>query len=198
MLTCIVLAAGESRRFGSPKPLAKPSGGLKGKTVIELLVNRLLETRLGHIVVVLGAAADEIKPFVPANPRVTIVLNDSYREGQTSSFKAGLRACPHASEGVMLLPIDTPFVKKETLDGLMMTFLQEKPLILMPVWKERSGHPPVFSASLISEFKELKATDPLYTVQRRHADQILKIPVEDEGVVLSFNTPQELQNLQRR
>ena len=187
MVTCILLAAGESRRFGSPKALAQ----IKGQTLIAALTQRLIAAGAGKIVVVLGADSEQIQPRIPQNPCLAVVLNKDHLEGQTSSFKAGLEAVPQETRGVMLLPIDVPFVKKETLEALIATFMEKQPLILMPTFEGNFGHPPIFSSKLIPEFKELKNSDPLNTVQRHHADRILEIPVTDEGIRASFNTPEE-------
>ena len=194
MVTCVLLAAGESRRFGSPKALAL----IKGQTLIAALTQRLIAAKAGRVIVVLGADADLIAPRIPDNPSLAVVLNKNYREGQTSSFKTGLEALPEATRGVMLLPIDVPFVKKETLEVLMKTFLEKQPLVQMPTFNGSFGHPPIFSSKLIPDFKELKNSDPLYTVQRRYAGQILEVPVTDEGVAASFNTPDELRSLLQR
>ena len=194
MVTCILLAAGESRRFGTPKSLAQ----IKGQTLIALLTQRLIAAKTGKIIVVLGANADLISSRIPENPCLTVVVNKDYVEGQTSSFKTGLNAIPDGTSGVMLLPIDVPFVKKETLEVLIKTFIEKKPLVLVPTFEGKFGHPPIFSSQLIPEFKELRNGDPLFTVQRRHASESLEIPTTDEGVHATFNTPEELHTLLQR
>lgn len=192
MFTCIVLAAGESRRFGdSPKALAL----INGKTAIRSLVDRLLKTSLGEIIVVLGAKADEIAPHLPIDPRVRPTRNPDYKEGQTSSLKKGLEELHPETRAFLFLPVDLPLLKTETVDFLINAYAQKKPHILIPIFDEKNGHPPIFCADLIKEFAALDNNQPLYTVQRRHADDILKIPVSDPGTVLSFNTPQELEKI---
>ncbi|MDD5019422.1 MAG: nucleotidyltransferase family protein [Candidatus Omnitrophica bacterium] len=188
MVSCIVLAAGSSSRFGSPKPLTL----IRSRPLIALLLEQLLKTQLGEIVVVLGADADAIMPCVTANPRVHCVFNDNHKRGQTSSFKKGLECISPAAQAAMLLPADVPFVKPETVDKIIETFLKNPFAILIPTCGGRSGHPSVFSKKLFPEFASLADEAPLSTIQHIHASEILKLPVCDESVTLSFNTPEEL------
>jgi molybdenum cofactor cytidylyltransferase len=191
MITCLLLAAGVSRRFGSPKPLA-PIGSM---TAISHLLTTLLKSRVARTVVVLGAEADKVRPHILDAPSILTTMNDRYALGQTSSFKKGLDQLALGTTGFMLLPVDTPFIKTSTVDELVQTFETTNPLILIPEHAGRSGHPPIFSIKLLEEFNALADGDPLFTIQRRHADQIQHLPVNDPGVTLSFNTPEELQKI---
>ncbi|QAT16499.1 CTP:molybdopterin cytidylyltransferase [Candidatus Velamenicoccus archaeovorus] len=194
MVSCIVLAAGASSRFGSPKPLTR----LHSRPLISFLSEQLLKTQLGEILVVLGADADAIRPCVCRDPRIKCIFNESFTRGQTSSFKKGLTAVSADTEGVLLLPADTPFVLPETIDTIVETFLKNPFPILVPTYKGRGGHPPVFSKTLFAEFAKLSDEAPLSTVQQIHASEILKLPVCDEGVALSFNTPLEFEKIRNK
>ncbi len=194
MISCILLAAGVSLRFGSPKPLAR----IDSKTIIEFIQERLLSTGLSEIIVVLGNQAEAIAPFVLKNPRIKYVVNANYKLGQTSSFKTGLEAVSPESKGIMLLPADTPLIKPSTIDELIRIFLEKSPAILVPAYADRKGHPPVFSARLKEELLGLKNDEPVSSILRKRQAEILKVPVDDEGVTLSFNTPEELEQIIRK
>ena len=194
MISCILLAAGESRRFKSPKALAK----FQGQPLIEYFQEKLLKTTLTELIVVLGANSELIQPHILRDKRIKYVLNANYQLGQTSSFKAGLKNTHPQTLGVLLLPIDLPLIKPETIDGLVDCFLNQAPLILVPSFQNKKGHPPIFSMDLEDELFSLKDDQPLSEILQRHEKEILKIPVEDEGVVLSFNTPSEFQNILRK
>jgi len=88
MIACILLSAGLSQRFGSPKALAQWNTG----TVIEHLQNLLVKSQVDEIIVVCGAHADQIKPHILEHKQVRFVYNKDYNFGQTSSFKAGLKS----------------------------------------------------------------------------------------------------------
>lgn len=190
MISCILLSAGLSSRFGSPKALAK----INGETAIEHLLNTLIPLKLGEIIVVLGASAEEIKPRILKHKKVTVVYNKDYKIGQTSSFKAGVKNISSESTGIMLLPVDYPLVKKETFGLLIKHFLKKRPLILIPTFKNRKGHPPLFASSLRKEFLALEDNAGINTVIHNHPETIL-LPVDDPGVIQTFNTKEEWKEL---
>lgn len=187
MLSLVLLAAGLSQRFGSPKALAK----IGQATVIEHLQCMLISSFVDEIVIVLGAAADEIKPYLLKHKKVKFVYNKDYKLGQTSSFQTGLKACDRDSEGFFLLPADFPFIQKETINQLVTRFKQDKPFILIPAYEGRRGHPPGFAASLKKEFLNLQTAEGCHFPARRHAKRVQVLPLTDPAVVASFNTPAE-------
>ena len=75
MVSCLLLAAGSSQRFNSPKALAP----INGKTVIEHLQNILLATPLDEVIIVLGAHQEAIKPFLLNHKRVKVVYNKDHK-----------------------------------------------------------------------------------------------------------------------
>ena len=194
MISCLLLSAGFSSRFGSPKALAK----LNGQTLIEHLQELLLSTQLHEIIIVLGHGADQIKPFLFKHKKIKVVYNKDYKFGQTSSFKCGLKEAALQAAGIMLLPIDYPLIKGETLDALITFFEGKKPVALIPSYRDTKGHPPLFNISLKNEFLSLKDTLGVNTVIHHHSDDVTLIPVDDPGVLKSFNTKEEFERLKAK
>src|SRR3989344_7860118 len=114
MISCLLLSAGFSSRFGSPKALAR----LNDRALIEHLQELLLATQLHEVIIVLGHGAEQIKPFLFKHKKIKVVYNKDYKFGQTSSFKCGLKEVALQAAGIMLLPIDYPVIKAETFDTL--------------------------------------------------------------------------------
>ncbi len=125
MITCILLSAGSSSRFGSPKALAK----LDSHTIIENTQIKLLKSNINNIIIVLGANCEKIQPFVLKHKRVKVVYNKDHNFGQTSSFKCGLKLAPKETQVIMLLPIDFPSIKSNTIDLLINAHKKTKSLI---------------------------------------------------------------------
>jgi CTP:molybdopterin cytidylyltransferase MocA len=191
ILSCILLSAGLSSRFGVPKALAR----INHETVIEYLQKLLLATDLTEIIVVLGHRAHLIKPLLFNHKRIRVVHNKDYKLGQTSSFQAGLREISSGAEGIMLFPIDYPMIRKGTLEELIAYFWGKTPTILVPAWQGRRGHPPIFHARIKEELLSLGHFVGVNTIIRRHQTDTVLLPMDDRGVIQSFNTQEEFDQL---
>ena len=191
MIACLLLSAGFSSRFGSPKALAR----LDQQTVIEHLQELLLATEIHEIIVVLGHGAGQIKPFLFKHKKIKVVYNKNYKFGQTSSFKCGLKHIAAPTTGILLFPVDYPLIKRETVHALITFFEDKKPLILIPGYQDNKGHPPVFDVRLKNEFLGLENALGVNTVIHHHADEVTVLPVADPGVIKSFNTKKEFEQL---
>lgn len=191
MISCILLSAGLSSRFGSPKALAS----LGRITVIEYLLQMLLKTHVEDIIVVLGAQKELIEPYIFKHENIRIVYNKDYILGQTSSFKTGLSHLTSSKDAFFLLPIDYPFVKSITMDGLLAYQKEKEPLITIPTYSASNGHPPLFSMKLYQELLAMPEDQGLNQLIRRYIQDVSFIPVSDQGVIKTFNTPEEFRDI---
>jgi len=187
MISCILLSAGESKRFGEPKACAR----LNNQTVIESILNRLISTNINEVVVVLGHNAESIKSLILNHNKVKVVYNKDYKFGQTSSFQAGLRQISKDVSGIMLHPIDFPLIRSQTINDLVDEFDKNDPDICIPAFQGKKGHPPIFHKRTKQELLELEYN----TVARKHQEECRLLDVDDEGVLLTFNTPEEFERL---
>jgi molybdenum cofactor cytidylyltransferase len=114
---CVVLAAGESRRFG-PNAIKQLSlvGGLP-------LVQRAIDTAAGSAALtctlVVGAHAQAIVDAVDTR-RCAVVENGDWTEGIASSLRAGLSA--HLEDDACIFMVaDQPFVSTADVNGIIET-----------------------------------------------------------------------------
>src|SRR5690242_919015 len=110
----ILLAAGESRRMGYPKPLLK----IDGVTFVEQASLAMLGA-VPRLTIVLGAWADRIRPAIPADPRITVVENRDWPRGQLSSLKVGIRALSGTAEAALVHLADHPLVRPTTFEAMI-------------------------------------------------------------------------------
>jgi len=191
MIAGLILAAGESSRMGTPKATL----AYRGRTFLELIVETLSEGGLDPIVVVLGHQAEEIRRQVRIEPAL-VVINPDYRSGQTSSLQAGLRAmAADDPEAVLLCLVDHPAVSKETVRTLVATFRQCGAPVVIPTYQGRRGHPVLIGRQLYQKLLALACDAGADSVVRRYRPETEFNEVEDEGVVIDVDDPEEYRRL---
>src|SRR5262245_50177695 len=107
-LHAIVLPAGASTRFGSPKQLVRVDGG----PFVASVVCRAVEVAGQSLMVVFGANAADLPPLLLHTP-ASIVLNRDGSEGLASSIRAGVSRRPGSCSRVMLVLADQAAVTAE-------------------------------------------------------------------------------------
>ena len=143
-LGVIILAAGESKRMGTPKPLLK----LGGKSFLERILScEYLKKCNIHPIVILGHKAK----LICENITLTYPweLNKYYLDGRITSVQLGLRMLPETLDGVFIWPVDCPLVPQDVLETLEQQFTGSSS-ILVPCFNNRRGHPPLIGSAFFS------------------------------------------------
>jgi molybdenum cofactor cytidylyltransferase len=182
MNVAIILAAGESRRMGQPKQLL-PFGD---KTMLECVIVAFETPRVDEIRVVVGYKADEIAAKI-AHTRCKIVKNDRYSLGMFTSMQAGLRDLPKKTRIVLIAICDQPRLKRDTVETLIEEFEKKRHKILIPSYNGRQGHPPLLRAEYAKEILSMDESLTLKHFYAEHADDIERLVVEDEGVLVDID-----------
>lgn len=188
MTAGLILAAGESRRMGSPKALLE----FEGETFLDRLIG-LFSRHCSPVVAVLGAHQESIRAGLRRAGQVLLVENPAFGLGQLSSMQCGLRAVPADADGVLFTLVDHPAVSAATL-AMLMACPTDAPLHV-PRYQGRRGHPIWFAPSLIPEFLALPVTAAARDVVTRHAGEIAYIDVDDPGVVMDIDDPHGYRSL---
>jgi molybdenum cofactor cytidylyltransferase len=177
----LILAAGESKRMGSPKALLE----LRGETFLDRLID-VFAGFCAPLVVVVGCDAERIRSGVKQPERAVFAENSDYRLGQLSSMQCGLQMIPETAEGVLFTLVDHPNVQQSTIAALL-----EPPLapLAIPRFQGRRGHPIFFSKGLIAEFLALPADSQAKSVVNRHAGQARFVDVDDAGILNDVDDP---------
>ena len=179
MTAGLILAAGESRRMGSPKALLP----YRGETFLDRLIG-LFAVECSPVIVVLGAGAAAIRA---ATTRPAIfVVNPDWVNGQTSSLQCGLAAVPGKADGVLLTLVDHPAVNPATLVALLSPAQR---LLRIPRYAGRRGHPVFFSRALIPEFLALGPGATAKDVVHAHAADTEFLDLDDPGIVADIDDP---------
>ncbi len=82
----------------------------RGMTIVEQVIENVINSQVDETVVVLGCERDEIQKVI-GNWPVRHCNNEVYKEGMLSSVKCGFRFLPHDFEAALVFPGDQPLVK---------------------------------------------------------------------------------------
>jgi molybdenum cofactor cytidylyltransferase len=150
----LLLAAGGSTRFGSPKQLVE----FEGKTLIQRSAEAVSESGCTKIVAVLGADMDESRRQVK-DLDLEIVENEDWRSGMSSSIKLGLSKLIELEpelEAVLITLMDQPKVTASHLTAFVDRFAETRPPVIAAEYSGTKGVPALFSRELFDELLRLK------------------------------------------
>jgi molybdenum cofactor cytidylyltransferase len=182
----IILAAGESRRMGSPKLLLP----LAGRSLIQCTVDRYLASDATEVVVVAGGEIEGISKVL-AGSSVKIVDNPDYADGMSTSILAGLRQINPSAGAVMLALGDQPFVDTATINRILEAFNAHAFGIALPICLGRRGHPVVFDLKYRPDLLKLTGDVGARSVIGTHPDDILEVAVTSKAVLRDIDLPED-------
>ncbi|MDG4765661.1 nucleotidyltransferase family protein [Solwaraspora sp. WMMD406] len=107
----MIIAAGGGRRIGGPEALLYRGDQL----LVERALRIVRETGCDPVVVVLGAAADQVREEADLSG-ATVVVNRAWGTGLGSSLRVGLDALKDADvEAVVVFPVNMPGITADAL-----------------------------------------------------------------------------------
>ena len=114
----------------------------------------------------------------------------------TTSFQAGIRVLPDDATAAMLFLVDHPIVTLDTIEKLVAQASEES--IVLPVRNGCRGHPAIFGRVVLDEVLELPPDRGANLVVGARPERILEVAVDDPGVLVDVDTPEEFRKLSRR
>ncbi|MCL2140878.1 MAG: nucleotidyltransferase family protein [Dehalococcoidia bacterium] len=185
----LFLAAGLSTRMGRNK-LLLPVGE---KLIVQKTLDKLVNSQAREIIAVIGAKALEVEKAI-SGYHVTTVFNPNYACGMSTSLSAGLRLVGNNTSFIMVALGDQPCILTQTYDLLISTTEQTSRGLLVPTYNGIRGNPILVStkyrSDLYAQFGDIGGRRLLSL----HADDVLEVPVADEGVVINVNSEDDYRN----
>ena len=185
-VAAIVLAAGESRRFGQPKQLL-PVGD---KTMIQHVVDVVLDSPLDQVIVVLGCRAAEIGASIARRP-VQVVVNQEWRAGLSSSVRAGLAAVKPEVDAALFVLADQPGITTEVIAKLVERYRETRAPIVVPTHRGQRGNPVLFARSLFAELMRVKGDQGGRQLIAEHEDELEEVEMETEAIFADIDTAKD-------
>jgi molybdenum cofactor cytidylyltransferase len=195
-VSAVILAAGTSTRMGRAKQLLP----LGGTTVLARTIDNVRSAGLVEMVLVLGASAESIRRQLPQAllQGVKIVVNHAYGQGMASSLREGLSAVDPQAGAALIILGDQPFLQPLTLRQIIDGYRASRAQIVIPVYQGKRGNPVLLDRSVFSEVMALEGDVGCRAIFSNHLEDILKVEVEDMGVLLDMDDPADYERLKQQ
>ena len=173
-VACIVLAAGGSSRLGRPKQLL----ALRGRTLLDAVLDTARSCGFDQLVVALGGAAERVRAQVDLSG-CEVVENTAYGTGCSSSIAAAVPTLAPGTETVVLLLGDQPDVRSDAVRRLL-AGRGRAPLAVCR-YNDGVGHPFAFGPDMLPDLAQLHGDKAVWRLlEQRHADVV---EVEVPGLI---------------
>jgi molybdenum cofactor cytidylyltransferase len=193
MIVAIVPAAGMSTRMGRNKLLLS----FNGQSLIARAVDTLLASQVDQVVVVLGHESEKVKDQLQGKP-VVFVENPDYREGLSTSIRAGLGAVPPDAEAIIIYLADQPLLEPADVDLLIRAFAEAKAnhkSFVVPFFRGQRGNPVVLDSLFREAILDVVGDVGCRRVIRRNPDRVLTVEMETDHVVRDVDTLEDYERL---
>lgn len=185
---CVVLAAGNARRFGQNKLAAD----LRGRTLIRRALEAVPPGVFQSVRVV--TQYPEIETLA-AEFGFAPVRNDAPEAGLSRTIALGLGALPPC-QGALFLVADQPLLRRESVASLAALWRAHPDCIAALGHGGVRGNPCLFPAAFFPELLALEGDRGGSAVIRRHRDRLLLLET-DPRELLDVDTPEALAQLTR-
>jgi molybdenum cofactor cytidylyltransferase len=183
----VILAAGESTRFGSPKQLARWGE----QTFVQQVADVALASQVDSVIVVLGAEVEHSQAALSDRP-VQVVVNENWAEGQSASVEAGLEILPKNIGSVVFMLVDQPGITPGAINVLIERHRQSLAPAVRPEYKGEPGNPVLFDRRLFPELKSLSGDVGGRVVLKKYFGQVERVAVGISAILQDFDRPEDL------
>jgi CTP:molybdopterin cytidylyltransferase MocA len=191
-VSAIVLAAGEGRRMGGPKALAR----LAGESFAAAALRAFELPEVAQRIVVVGASAERVVADAGLEPGATVVVNRRWQEGMLTSVLAGLDAAESfGADALLLHPVDNPVVGAETIRAVLLA-LAGGARIAIPSHGGRRGHPAGFARSAWPALRAAPLDAGARGALAAHPEWVVHVAAGPDCLV-DLDTPEALQAAER-
>jgi molybdenum cofactor cytidylyltransferase len=191
MITGILLAAGNSSRFGSDKLLHPLADGVP----MAIAALRNLKAAVDDVVAVIRPGRRDLAARLQAEG-ARVIENSEADRGMGTSLACGVRAAADADGWVVALA-DMPYIRPATIRRVADALSAGAPLAA-PVWAGTRGHPVGFAKRLGRELSALSGVEGARALLLRQSEDIELFECNDPGVLVDVDTPADLGRVGRQ
>ena len=170
-----ILAAGEARRFGTPKQILE----WENTTILGKVIREFKNSKFSHIYLILGAYYSKIVEKLKAELQdINVVNNKKWKLGMFSSIKCAIEESMNKKDDYLLIHQgDMPFITSEVLtEFIKIGEISDNPLIV-GVYNNKPAHPYMIHKKIMKEVYSLNGDEGIRPVIRKYFQNAIKIDV---------------------
>jgi molybdenum cofactor cytidylyltransferase len=171
----VILAAGDSSRFGSPKQLAV----VNNRPFIEHCVRTATGlVAADRIVVVTGACHEQVCPVILATG-VRTVHNEQWRDGMAGSIRVAIKNLPESIHAVLLMTCDQVLITPAQYRELLGVWRQHTDSPVASSYAGTVGIPAIFPRRLFAELCRLQGDVGAKKVLHQHDHEMYSVAIDE-------------------
>lgn len=190
-ISCVIMAAGVSRRFQVPEDAAKGASinkllvNLKGKPLLKWTLDSFARLECCSRIVV--ARDDRISALV-SNDVFQLVWNKSADFSHSITIRKAILALPSNSLGCLFSVGDQPYLSYSSLYKLCKMFCDNPDKIVSLSWKNQLGNPTIFPRCLFEELLNLEKGLTGKSVVKRHPELLMTVEANNKQELMDIDT----------
>lgn len=194
MITALVLAAGQGRRFGKTKQLM----AWGQTTILGQTISQLKQSELDEIIVITGHDAAAVTAIASIY-HIPTRHNPAYATGDLlSSLKVGVQGLKADVAAALVVLADQPLIPPCVINQLITAFKNGAGQLIVPVYQGQRGNPVLIGRLFFTELLALPADAAPRLLLQRHPDQVAFVAVDTESILLDIDSEEAYERLRPR
>ena len=191
----VLLAAGRSERMGRNNKLLLNVDGIP---LVRKSALNILNSNVKSMTVVTGFDENKIVNAL-SGLNVNFVKNINFREGLSSSLKAGLANITPTPSAVIICLADMPKIQPEHINQLIENFDPLKGWeICIPTNNGKRGNPVLIGSRFFPYIFETSGDFGAKQVMKQHSDKIVEVEIGTSDIHFDIDTQDEYENFTTR
>jgi molybdenum cofactor cytidylyltransferase len=187
----VLLAAGQSTRMGQKNKLLLKINGIP---LVRRTAINILNSNVVSLTVVTGFDEEEIVNAL-TGLNVNFVGNPDFREGLSSSLKAGLADLSPSPSAVIVCLADMPKIQPRYINRLLDQYNPAKGYdICIPTNNGKRGNPVLIGRRLFKDVFETSGDIGAKMLLQQYPDNILEVEMGTDDIHLDLDTQDEFKN----
>ena len=164
-------------------------------TMIETVIENVLNSSIDHVMLVLGANQDQILDTIGDLP-VEYCHNKAHEEGMLSSVICGIRALPEDALTALIFLGDQPGIPPAVTNSVIAAYDEDLVGIVIPVHNHRRGHPLLVDMKYRKEIEQLDLEQGLRALRHHFPQDVMEVEVDEPGILVDIDTREDYRKAQ--